>query len=956
MTGPTVSSSEWKRNLVRLSYLIAISPILSPFGLSPLRADEFSEIVAFSHSFYMQAFTNGPTMVEYLADDLQVPLIRNYSQGGCDIDCLSSRIGVYLASHTPNEATLLMPYSIGYRSMYYDRVDPAVSAADMAALISTLADAGGTYFVLPNSLPGGFFPFMQADFPGEEEVLNQISAQFNNLLDVELDRLETTRGITVFRPDFFGLCYDIRDDPASYGFTNLTGQGRFAPNPDEYFFWDTGHPTTAAQRVLADAAIATIRPELAWDEAGPGNWSDPRWTSDAPLESPNERALALIRTDTVTVAADRTARALTIESGTIDILAGASLAVGETVEIAEGALLSVAGALDADWLTTAGTLTVAQGAAVSVGGRLAVAAGAHLDSHGTLNATVLESAGTTTLGEDSLGSIETLHVTDGTATIPALSISTINATGGVVNMTTNATDLNVDGATVNTTNVRADHVELLSGAVNVQQGSLDVATMYLSGGLLDTGSSQVVVSERLEIGELATFTVAGAPIRVSGPNLADPAEPDNLTLSGGTLTIGGGTVAPPGAIAVWKFQEQTGPTVADLSAAGNDHPGTLNGAEWFPDDPDHGTALEFVDGSYVQIAETDDIHLGSPFTIAMWIKTSEKGRTLLGKGQGDHVTHRSEKDLYIDATGGQLTLVRKSLFSASKMTGTRNVADDRWHHVAVTYNGSQADQEIYVDGENDNPTGGYGSTQDGGPVVRLGWAETRYGDGHYSGYVGLMDEVYLYDRSLSAAEVADLYESFGTVVEPLPNTNLRVTANSTLRLETTLDEATLGNLTLDPGVNLEVTGATVGFNHVTAGDGASIEGKLRAGGILSPGDSPGVLSVIGELTMDSTSTYVWELGTLAADLVAVTGGLALSAEGWTLKLIDDGAVAREENWTLFTYGRLEGDSLGNCTIDRSEVAHWVFAHDGPSLRNDIDNHRIVLTGVTAVPEPSPLIL
>jgi len=114
--------------------------------------------------------------------------------------------------------------------------------------------------------------------------------------------------------------------------------------------------------------------------------------------------------------------------------------------------------------------------------------------------------------------------------------------------------------------------------------------------------------------------------------------------------------------------------------------------------------------------------------------------------------------------------------------------------------------------------------------------------------------------------------------------------------------------------------------------------------------------VIGDLTIGASSTYAWELGASAADLVTVTGELDLSAESWTLKLIDAGATSAENDLILFTCGSLAGSSLGICIIDTNEVGHWVFADGGPSLYNDAANNRVLLAGVNAVAEPSTVTL
>ena len=83
------------------------------------------------------------------------------------------------------------------------------------------------------------------------------------------------------------------------------------------------------------------------------------------------------------------------------------------------------------------------------------------------------------------------------------------------------------------------------------------------------------------------------------------------------------------------------------------------------------------------------------------------------------------------------------------------MADGEWHHVAVTYNSSTlpGGQEVYIDGVLDTASRTYAGASSTGSVVRLGTADFNKGQA----YAGLMDDVYFYDRSLTAAEVDDLY-------------------------------------------------------------------------------------------------------------------------------------------------------------------------------------------------------
>ncbi len=747
-----------------------------------------------------------------------------------------------------------------------------------------------------------------------------------------------------------------RDPQGHYGLF----WGREGPQMNTLSSWNLNDQAPVARAYLR---LGTV-PEsstLTWDENDPGNWGDPRWVGDSLLEFPNHTTHAVVRTNTVTVAADRSALTLTVSSGGVVIAATGGLTVSEQADIATSATLDVAGTLNAQSVTVAGTHTITDGGMVSVSEGVDVAADATLDVAGTLNAQSLTTAGTSTFGEGALGTIDTINVTDGTTTLSSPNISTINAIGGILNTAANVTDLNVDGGTVNTTaEVSTTNLEILSGRVNLHGGNLNVGTMQVAGGTVDTGADQVVVSDTLKIGDRVSINVTGATFQVNSSNLADPAEPQNLTLTGGRLTIDSPPLAPDGAIAIWKFDERDGPITPDSSTADNDHRGTLHGAERVSDDPDHRTVLSFDGNAYVEAANTGDIQFGNPFTIGMWIKTSQKGGELIGKDNGDGRWRMFDKALYVDGGSGQVTFAGPI---SGTLTGSSDVANGEWHHLVVTFNDSTApgDQEIYIDGDNDTHPAGrlYIGAPEMGEVFRLGSAEIGYQE-----YIGLMDDVYIYSRSLSPAEVVDLYQAFSSALAPKPNTNLRVTADSALHLETVLEDATLGNLMLDPGVALEVTGAAVRFHDVTATDGSSIEGNIQVGGILSPGNSVGTLSVTGELTMQAGSTYRWELGSSANDLVKVDLGTLLLETGWKLQLhaLGGRAVEADDQLCLFTFGEdgsLEGSSdlamdwegavelLGNDWDPAN--ANW-----NPTLHSDTTG--VYITGVVAVPEPATLVL
>jgi hypothetical protein len=123
---------------------------------------------------------------------------------------------------------------------------------------------------------------------------------------------------------------------------------------------------------------------------------------------------------------------------------------------------------------------------------------------------------------------------------------------------------------------------------------------------------------------------------------------------------------------------------------------------------------------------------------------------------------------------------------------------------------------------------------------------------------------------------------------------------------------------------------------------------IAANGTLTPGDSPGMLSV-PNLTLSDGMTYHYE----AADLVMVNGTLDLSGlSNWTLNL--DGTVGpglqAGGSLVLFTFENLTGTP-----IDPSVVHYIGFA--GPeSVSISLVGNSLVLDGVSVVPEPGTITL
>ena len=146
--------------------------------------------------------------------------------------------------------------------------------------------------------------------------------------------------------------------------------------------------------------------------------------------------------------------------------------------------------------------------------------------------------------------------------------------------------------------------------------------------------------------------------------------------------------------------------------------------------------------------------LNNSTTLALWINTESKGTVALlskynaaGTGAG-HIFRLS---------GGRPQLVLGGMDSQTyppMATGTVKVNDGNWHHVTVVITVGEGIQ-FYVDGV----AAGSRSTRvvgggDGTSNLNLGVCQWVPFGGYFN---GMMDEVEVYDRALSASEVNSVY-------------------------------------------------------------------------------------------------------------------------------------------------------------------------------------------------------
>ncbi|MDX1404915.1 MAG: DUF6701 domain-containing protein, partial [Woeseiaceae bacterium] len=220
-----------------------------------------------------------------------------------------------------------------------------------------------------------------------------------------------------------------------------------------------------------------------------------------------------------------------------------------------------------------------------------------------------------------------------------------------------------------------------------------------------------------------------------------------------------------GLVAHWEFDEGSGQTAAD--ATGNGHTATL-GTSAGADSADpawvcvgSGYALSF-DGNDDIInagsgAALDDLE---PFTIMAWVKpdSSDVGGVsqiiARGTGNGRWFIERDNTSPEVHAYEFNKQYDSSDLM---RVTSNNTVTYDAWQHIAVTWDGSDfaSNVHIYKNGvETGYQTTNNGSTtKQSDAAIDLVMGNREDGT---QGLTGLLENVRIYDRVLTAGEIATL--------------------------------------------------------------------------------------------------------------------------------------------------------------------------------------------------------
>jgi chitodextrinase len=223
-----------------------------------------------------------------------------------------------------------------------------------------------------------------------------------------------------------------------------------------------------------------------------------------------------------------------------------------------------------------------------------------------------------------------------------------------------------------------------------------------------------------------------------------------------------------GLVGYWSFGEGSGTIATDSSGSGND--GILmNGPVWTTGKIGQGLNFDGVDDR-IELA-TDSIGVGTA-TVCTWIYPTvldSFSRSVVGNSRFHFGLYPANNALQVTSdTSASSGLVVNSVIAANA-----------WTHVcAVRNSGTSGPTSLYVNsafvgsGNSSTPTTGAGLTIGShGPYAEQQWK-------------GLIDDVRIYNRALSAVEISDVYNDLGPpdTIPPTIPTSLTATPTSSTQI------------------------------------------------------------------------------------------------------------------------------------------------------------------------------
>ncbi|KKL89462.1 hypothetical protein LCGC14_1914450, partial [marine sediment metagenome] len=304
--------------------------------------------------------------------------------------------------------------------------------------------------------------------------------------------------------------------------------------------------------------------------------------------------------------------------------------------------------------------------------------------------------------------------------------------------------------------------------------------------------------------------------------------------------------------------------------------------------------FENDDSDYVNLTDMDELSGVDEFSVSVWVNPEVMQTTDIIIGQLTAAETDAAFLIRLFASGLVDFLVWNTGGTNSQINNLVVVAGE-WSHIVATYNGSST--RLYVNNTLSASGTLTGNVRNSAQNVTLG---TRNDLGVF--YDGLMDEVFIWNRSLSVSEVSDLYNDAAAI---------------------TCTKVFLPTITLNSPINaFNTTNTTINFNGTVSDSPVNV--TLFIDGILNETNSSGIDAVdylFTKVVSEGDHNWTYESCNNNGCTIATTRTFTIDATVPSLNITEPFGVINfqdiSENQTL--RWNVSDPNIDTCLLQYEEV-------------------------------------